>query len=91
MDGPIEQILEALHERAKELNCLYRVDEILSQTALPAEEVCRQLVEELRHGWQYPDVCETRMELGEFTCFSQKYEETQWCQSADILVEGVRV
>lgn len=90
-EGSIEQILEALHERAKELNCLYRVDEILSQTSKSAEEVCGELVEALPSGWQYPDNCHARMTLGEFMCHSPSYQESPWCLAADILVEGVRV
>jgi len=35
----IEHILQSLRERAKELNCLYRIDEILSQVAGTDEPV----------------------------------------------------
>ena len=57
-EGPIENILQSLQERAKELSCLYRVDEILGQGAASAQAIYRQLVEALPSGWQYSE--ETR-------------------------------
>ena len=37
-EGPNHDVLHALQERAKELSCLYRVDEILSQPGKPLDE-----------------------------------------------------
>ena len=41
-EGSIENILQSLQERAKELNCLYQVDEILSQRDAPVDRVHQQ-------------------------------------------------
>ena len=38
-------MLHALQERAKELNCLYRVDELLNQSELPLDQILRGIVE----------------------------------------------
>ena len=56
-ETPIQQLVESLQERAKELNCLYRVDEILAEPTRPIAEVCQQLVESVPPGWKYPEVC----------------------------------
>ena len=51
----VAAILHELQERAKELNCLYRVDELLNQPELPLERILRGIVEILPPGWQYPN------------------------------------
>jgi len=60
---PDRQLLEDLRERAKELNCLYRVDEILSRQGLSGQEVYQELLEALPPGWKYPDVCRGLLHL----------------------------
>ena len=61
--APIDKLLETLQERAKELNCLYRVHELLDRPEASLDEVCRGLVETLPSGWQYPAVCWARVTL----------------------------
>ena len=57
----VATILRELQERAKELNCLYRVDELLNQPEFPLEMVFRGIVEILPPGWQYPHDCQARI------------------------------
>jgi pyruvate,water dikinase len=63
-DKPIDRILHDLQERAKELNCLYRVDELLGREDAPVDEILGELVRTLPAGWQFPDVCVARIVLG---------------------------
>ena len=58
---PIEKILEALQERAKELNCLYRIEEILHRPDVPLEEVLRAAIEVIPSGWQWAGSCQARI------------------------------
>ena len=61
-DGQLTSIMQALRERAKELNCLYQVDDLLnSGLERPLEEVLRGIIEILPHGWQYSDICKARI------------------------------
>ena len=57
-----ELVLEALKERAKELNCLYSVEEILSKNNISLPEALQKIVNAIPPGWQYPDVCEAIIE-----------------------------
>jgi hypothetical protein len=57
----VASILHELQERAKELNCLYRVDELLNQSERPLEQVLRGIVEIFPPGWQYPHDCQARI------------------------------
>ena len=90
-ETPIQQLVESLQERAKELNCLYRVDEILAEPNRPIVEVCRQLVESIPSGWKYPEVCVVRISIRGDRCQSATFEETPWFMTAPILVEGQEV
>lgn len=63
-DKPIDRILHDLQERAKELNCLYRVDELLGREEAPLDEVLGEVIRTVPAGWQFPDVCFARIALG---------------------------
>jgi hypothetical protein len=63
-DKPIDRILHDLQERAKELNCLYRVDEILGREDVALDEALGEVVRTIPAGWQFPDVCVARIVLG---------------------------
>ena len=90
-DGPIEKILQSLRERAKELTCLYRIDEILSQRDRLTDEIYRQVVEALPPGWQYPDFCRGVLTIDGAVFAPDGFKETEWGQCADVTVEGERV
>lgn len=88
---PVHQLLVDLKERAKELNCLYEVEEIMSQPNLGLEELFRRIVRKIPAGWQYPDVCEARIVYGRSSFQTESYRNTPWIQHADILVQDQKV
>ena len=63
-DKPIDRILHDLQERAKELNCLYRVDELLGREGATLDDVLGEVIRTIPLGWQFPDVCVSRIVLG---------------------------
>jgi hypothetical protein len=71
-----EALLWFLQERAKELNCLYKIEELLNQPAPDLDEVCKGVVEAIPPGWQYPDICVASVELEGRTCFSPDFKPT---------------
>ncbi len=87
-DKSTEKLLAALHERAKELNCLYRVDEILSWQDAPEDTVYRALVDALPPGWQYPEVCQARITIGSEVYQVEGYRESPWTMRNEIEVQG---
>ncbi|MFA5418982.1 MAG: PEP/pyruvate-binding domain-containing protein [Bacteroidales bacterium] len=87
---PLDQLMLELKERAKELNCLYEVQEVLNKTVLTNEELCSELVQVIPPGWQYPEICKVKL-----TCFNQvfastDFEETPWVIRSPILVQEIR-
>ncbi len=87
-----EQLLEDLQERAKELNCLYKIDEILSgQNAHDETDVVRQMISVIPAGWKYPDICQATITMGRNTQQPDDYVATPWTLEADIRVQGETV
>ena len=81
-------MLHALQERAKELNCLYRVGELLSQSERSIDEIFRLIVEVLPHGWQYPHDCQAQIIFEKRVFQAPDYILSRWVQKANIVVQG---
>jgi hypothetical protein len=91
MSPPPGPVPDALRERAKELSCFYRVDEILSRPGALPDDLLSELVEALPRGWQYPEICHARVHLGGRVFEPPGFHEAPWRQAADIVVEGAKV
>lgn len=94
MTGPDSRtlkILDDLRERAKELNCLYRVDEILSRQDRPDAEIFEELLGAIPPGWKYPETCRGIISLGDATWPPGASTGTPWKLAADIQVHGEKV
>lgn len=84
---PAEQLLGDLKERAKELNCLYRVDEILSARN-DERSAFDALIDAIPPGWKYPEVCQARITVGDRLYAPADYVATAWSLTAAIAVHG---
>ena len=90
-DRDIEKLLTSLRERAKELNCLYEVEQILARLDLPLEEAFQEVVAVIPPGWQYSDVCRAMIEHDGKVYTIEEFRPTPWVQSSDIVVQGAVV
>jgi hypothetical protein len=79
-ERPLSEILAALNERAKELNCLYRVDDVLGRRDITTADALREIVDVLPPGWQYPEICQARIEHAGEAYSTPGYRETEWLQ-----------
>jgi pyruvate,water dikinase len=79
----MDRVLDALRERAKELSCLYTVDELLSGDA-PPDEVYRRLLQVLPRGWQYPEITRPSLEIEGRLYRPAGFRETAWVQRSEI-------
>ncbi len=82
-----DRLLWALQERAKELSCLYEVEEVLKSPEVTLDEVFAGVVRAIPPGWQYPDITVARIVYEGSTFQSDGFVETEWVQSADIVVQ----
>jgi predicted nucleotidyltransferase len=80
--------LGGLKERAKELKCLYAVEELMRNPEKPVREIFGELLNIIPMGWQYTTVCECRIiyEGEHFT--TEDFRETEWMQTAEINIDG---
>ncbi len=75
-----------LHERIKELNCLYGVSQLAERNFNSLDNMLEALVNFLPHAWQYPDVTCSRIVFKGETYKSEGFKVTEWRQSARIYV-----
>jgi len=80
--------LHNLNERAKELRCLYRVNELLNRTELSLGQILRGIVEVLPPAWHFPEQCQARIVFEDQVFESYGYGPSQWTQTARIVVQG---
>ncbi len=79
--------IRSLHEREKELECLYRIDEILNKPDADLEKVCYGIIGTIPSGWQYPDICQVKITIDSTSYHSPDFKETPWVQSSEIMVQ----
>ena len=84
---PVEKLLISLQERAKELNCLYEVEQSLARLDLPLEKIFQRVVEVIPPGWQYSDICRAMIEYGGKTFTLDDFRPTPWVQACDIVLQ----
>jgi len=87
-DLPMGGLLQGLQERAKELICLYSVDEALHNEEVSSDNKLQQIVEAIPPGWQYPDFCEARLVLSGKVHETSEFSETPWRLSAPLTLRG---
>jgi pyruvate, water dikinase len=90
-ENPLDNLIHQLRERAKELNCMYGVQELLSTPEISTEGVCQGIIQALPPGWQYPDVCGAQIILDNKTYQTPLYQESPWVQSANIYIQDQEV
>lgn len=84
----MKNFYDILNERAKELRCLYAVEETLKDKSRKKDEVFRELLDIIPAGWQHSTVCEARIKCNGNEYFRDEFKETEWMQSADIVIDN---
>jgi len=86
-DQSVDRLVASLRERAKELNCLYEVEQILARFDQSINDAFQKIVEVIPPGWQYPDICCAVIEVEGRRFQTRDFSPTSWVHSADILVQ----
>jgi pyruvate,water dikinase len=87
----VDRLIWGLQERAKELNCIYSIEELMNKPDSQIDEVCQRIVEAIPPGWQYPDICVAEVKLEGKSCYSPNFKPTSWVQSEDIVVQDKKL
>ncbi|MFH2094088.1 MAG: Crp/Fnr family transcriptional regulator [Bacteroidota bacterium] len=85
MDTPdISALISDLNERTKELNCLYKLDEILKDFDRNLPDIFLDIIEVLPTGWRYSEICKVQISFNEQIWQSEGYKRTELRQYAKI-------
>jgi CRP/FNR family transcriptional regulator len=87
----ITTLIENLNDRNKELNCLYKVDEVLNDFEQEPEEVFKKIFAIIPSGWRYSEICETQIIFENQSYQSENYKNTELKQSNKIIVDDAEV
>jgi hypothetical protein len=86
-DRPLDEMLSALQERAKELTCLYQVGDILGRKGVTVDEALQAVVDAIPSGWQYPEVCQARIFYEDRVFESADHRDSVRVQRVPLLAE----
>ncbi len=79
-----EEVLVALHERIKELNCLYGISQLAERHVYSIDGLLQELVDFLPYSWQFPEVTCSRILFQDKTYTSRNFKMSRWRQSSRI-------
>jgi hypothetical protein len=82
---PTAKLVWFLQERAKELSCLYKIEELL-KLETDISVICKGVIEALPQGWQYPELCQVKITLEEAEYCSPDFQATPWFHTVKLVV-----
>lgn len=101
LEGSLEDITErvraeeqlqkhvfALHERVKELNCLYDISKVAQKRGLSLKKILQKMVELIPGGWQNPENVCAQIVVEGIACRTENFAESPWRQASDIVIKG---
>jgi len=88
---PVDKIIVELRERAKELNSLYEIQEILNRTAIITDEGWQDIANAIPPGFQFPKVCVVKLTVIGTDYFSNRFKESPWVLKTDIMSQDTIV
>lgn len=75
-----------LHERIKELNCLYGISEIVEKSGGSLERIITGAVKLIPPSWRYPEITCAKITVERRDYATKNFRKTKYIQSADIKV-----
>jgi len=85
-DQSFEIVVTSLIERAKELNCLFQIEELFSKPGITLDEIFMGIIHAIPPGWQFTNICNAKIKFGDVEYKLDDFKETVWIQTADIQV-----
>lgn len=87
----VDNLVVELQERAKELNCLYTIEDSLNRSDISLRQAFHTVINAVTPAFQYPGICRARLKYGEIIYQTCDYEETKWHISSPIYVQDKEV
>lgn len=86
--GTPDILLDSLREREKELNCLYMVEEYISNFNLSVSEVFTEIVNVLPLGWRFPELCRVKIVYNNYSYQTPGFVSSPISETCLIKAEG---
>ena len=83
--------IDDLGKRVKELNCLYKVSQLMGESDRPTDKIIEDCVHLIPPAWQYPDITCAKITFKGKEFVTTNWEETIWKQSANITIGTERI
>ncbi|MGE5479790.1 MAG: PEP/pyruvate-binding domain-containing protein [Chloroflexota bacterium] len=80
--------VKSLEERAKELACLYAVEELIGNPHLAVDDIMHGIIEALQPAAQYPEYSQVRLFVDGVLYSSDNYEKTTFAVRCKIIVQN---
>ncbi len=77
-------LIDSLQERAKELNCIFRVEEILNNPENGIHEAFSLIIKTIPDAFRFPDKCRVKLVYQDIAYLSQNFEESKYFISSEI-------
>ena len=84
---PIDNLVFELQERAKELNCLYMIEDSLNRSEISLRQAFHTVINSIPPAWQFPKNCKAKLVYGDIVYQTSDFEETKWFIKSDIIVQ----
>ncbi|MCX6167777.1 MAG: pyruvate, phosphate dikinase [Ignavibacteriales bacterium] len=84
---PIDNLVFELQERAKELNCLYTIEDSLNRSEISLRQAFHTVINSIPPAWQFPKECKAKLVYGDIVYQTSDFEETKWFIQSDIIVQ----
>ncbi len=81
-------LLHSLQERQKELNCLYRIEEILENSELELDELIYAVIKIIPEGMQFPKKAQAKIKYEKKEYHFEDYKNASKSLSAKIKIQG---
>lgn len=85
------KFIRPLQERAKELRCLYDIENVLKEGETNFYSVFNKIVNIIPNGWQFPPYCHAIIELEDKLFSLQKSVSLEFSQKAELIVDNTIV
>lgn len=83
----VDKLFDALQERAKELNCLYRIEEAINTPNATVDDVIKNTLTAIPPGWQYVDICTVKITIEDHIYTSENFKDSEWVLNTDIKIQ----
>ena len=88
MEPPFNKTLLKLSERAKELECIYKVEEAIKSSGESDIKLFENLLKIIPYGMQFSTVCEVEILYRDKVYRSDDYRLTDWVIQSDLIVNN---